>query len=271
MNCLELSTWSAAQVATTKPQDIALISKHQLIASAKAVQIFHEIDKHNRVGNMLAFTVFYPHTCHLDDVLKTWKKMNESYFYCDVQSRGYYPAYKLKEYERNHIVLHLTEEEKECLRKGIVDFISFSYYMSGTVSTDPKVVANQVGNLYTGATNPYLKSSDWRWQIDPTGLRIELDFLYERYQKPSMIVKNGLGAINKVEKDKSIHDDYRIDYLKKHIIEMNKAIYEDGVDLIGYMPWGCTDIISASTGELDKDMDLFMLIIKMMEVEVEID
>lgn len=124
--------------------------------------------------------------------------------------------------------------------------------MSGTVSADPKVVANLGGNLFTGVTNPYLKSSDGGWQIDPTGLIIALDFLYEHYQKTSMIVENGLGAIDKVEKDKSIHDAYRIDYLKKHIIEINKAIYEDDVDLIGYMPWGYTDIISASTGELDK-------------------
>lgn len=252
MNCLELGTWSGAGVATTKPQDIADISKHQLIASAKAVQILHEIDNHNMVGNMLAFTVFYPHTCHPDDVLKNWNKMNESYFYCDVQSRGYYPSYKLKEYERNNIALNLTDEEKECLRKGTVDFISFSYYMSGTVSADPKVIANQSGNLFTGVTNPYLNSTDWGWQIDPTGLRIALNFLYERYQKPLMIVENGLGAIDKVEKDKSIHDDYRIEYLKTHIIEMNKAIHEDGVDLIGYMPWGCIDIISASTGEMHK-------------------
>lgn len=203
MNCLELSTWSAAQIATTKPQDIALISNRQFIASAKAVWILHEIDKHNRGGNMLAFTVFYPHTCHLDDVLKTWKKMNESYFYCNVQSWGYYPAYKLKEYERNHIVLHLNEEEKECLRNGIVDFISFSYYMSGTVSANPKVVANLGGNLFTGVMNTYLKSSDWRWQIDLTVLIIALYFLYERYQKTSTIVENGLGAIDKVEKIKA--------------------------------------------------------------------
>ena len=252
INCLELGTWSGAGVATTDSQDIADISKNQLLASAKAVQILHQVDQNNLVGNMIAFTVFYPYTCHPNDVLKNWTKMNESYFYCDVQVRGYYPKYKLQEYKKNNINITLSEDEKACLLAGTVDFISFSYYMSGTVSSDSQVIATQSGNMFTGVTNPYLESTDWGWQIDPVGLRLALNFLYERYQKPLMIVENGLGAIDKVEKNGMIHDDYRIAYLKSHIIEMNKAIHEDGVDLIGYMPWGCIDIISASTGEMHK-------------------
>ena len=125
IDCLELSAWSGAGVAKMDPQTIADVSKHQLLASAKTVKVLHEIDPENKVGNMVSFTVFYAHTCHPADVLKSWEKLNGTYFYADVQSRGYYPSFKLQEYKRNGIRFSLTEEEKACLREGTVDFISF--------------------------------------------------------------------------------------------------------------------------------------------------
>lgn len=184
--------------------------------------------------------------------LKAWSTFNRSYFYCDVQARGYYPAYKLKEYERNGIEFSLTDEEKETLKNGTVDFISFSYYMSNCASDDPEVLANQGGNMMFGVKNPYLKASDWGWQIDPTGLRLSLDYMYDRYQLPLMVVENGLGAKDVVEEDGSIHDSYRIDYLRDHIKAMKDAVEIDGVELWGYTPWGCIDLVSASTGEMHK-------------------
>ena len=107
------------------------------------------------------------------------------------------------------------------------------------------------GNLIGGVKNPFLEASDWGWEIDPVGLRISLNELYGRYQKPLMIVENGLGAYDKVEEDGSIQDDYRIDYLREHIAEMKEAV-KDGVDVIGYTSWGCIDLVSASTGEYSK-------------------
>ena len=124
--------------------------------------------------------------------------------------------------------------------------------MSNVASADPEVKEKAAGNLFTGLKNPYLKASDWGWQIDPVGLRVALNYLYDRYQMPLFIVENGLGAFDKVEEDGSINDDYRIDYLRDHILEMEKAINEDGVDLMGYTPWGCIDLVSASTGEMAK-------------------
>lgn len=124
--------------------------------------------------------------------------------------------------------------------------------MTNCVSTDPKVLADQGGNMMFGVKNPYLKASDWGWQIDPVGLRIALNYMYDRYQLPLMVVENGLGAQDVVEADGSIHDSYRIDYLRSHIEEMGKAINEDGVELWGYTPWGCIDLVSASTGEMHK-------------------
>ncbi len=99
--------------------------------------------------------------------------------------------------------------------------------------------------------NPYLQASDWGWQIDPLGLRITLNSLYDRYQKPLFIVENGLGAKDELVNG-TVEDDYRIAYLKEHIQAMKDAIELDGVDLIGYTAWGCIDLISASTGEMSK-------------------
>lgn len=252
INCLGFGGWMAAGVASRDPQKIADAAKHQLIASAKTVQILHAIDTNNKVGNMISYGMIYPHTCAPRDVLKAWSTFNRSYFYCDVQARGYYPAYKLKEYERNGIEFSLTDEEKETLKNGTVDFISFSYYMSNCASDDPEVLANQGGNMMFGVKNPYLKASDWGWQIDPTGLRLSLDYMYDRYQLPLMVVENGLGAKDVVEEDGSIHDSYRIDYLRDHIKAMKDAVEIDGVELWGYTPWGCIDLVSASTGEMHK-------------------
>lgn len=201
---------------------------------------------------MTAFGLGYPNTSNPIDVLKTLNVLKESYFPGDVQVRGYYPEYKLKEYQRNNININLTSEEKEILKQGTVDFITFSYYMSNNVSADPKVIEDSKGNFMGGVKNPYLSASDWGWQIDPVGLRIALNYLFDRYQLPIMVVENGLGAKDVINEDGLIEDTYRIDYLKNHIVEMEKAINEDGVNLIGYTAWGCIDIISASTGEMAK-------------------
>ena len=253
INVAQMATWMAAGVGNRTPQIVADISKHQLLASAKAVQILHEIDPNNKVGNMVAYGATYPYTCNPDDVLKSKESMRGYHFYFDVQARGYYPSYKLKEYERKGINFSLTEEEKETLKNGTVDFLSFSYYMSSVVTTDPEINAKQAGNMgFGGVPNPYLKASDWGWQIDPTGLRIALNELWERYQKPMFIVENGMGAQDKLEEDKTCHDPYHIDYLRDHIKAMSDAINIDGVELWGYTPWGCIDLVSASTGEMHK-------------------
>lgn len=252
INCLSHGAWMSAGVPSRDAQSKATASKHQLLASAMAVKVLHEIDSNNKVGNMIAYNVTYPYTCNPNDVMAARNKQNNMYFYCDVQVRGYYPTYKLKEYARENIIFSLSDKEKAILREGVVDFISFSYYMSSCTSSDPNVLNNQKGNMIMGVKNPYLEESEWGWQIDPVGLRIALNELYDRYQKPLVIVENGLGAEDKIESDGSIHDSYRIDYLRNHIIAMADAINEDGVELWGYTPWGCIDLISASTGEMRK-------------------
>lgn len=253
INVCETSPWLSAGVGKNDLQTKADIAKNQLIASAKAVSILHEICSANKVGNMIAYGAVYPYTCNPNDVLKSKLKIRSKHFYTDVQVRGYYPSYKLKEYERKGIRFSLTDEESQILKKGTVDFISFSYYMSSVVSSDPNLDNNATGNMLTGSVkNPYLNSSEWGWQIDPTGLRIALNELWERYQKPLFIVENGMGANDILENDKTCHDPYHIEYLRDHIKSMKDAIELDGVNIMGYTPWGCIDLVSASTGEMSK-------------------
>lgn len=178
--------------------------------------------------------------------------MNEdNLMFIDVQARGNYPVRSLNMFEREKINVNITEEDKIVLKNNTVDFISFSYYSSKAISTD-ETKEKTKGNAFSTTRNPYLKASEWGWQIDPLGLRITLNTLYMRYEKPLFIVENGLGAKDIIEEDGTIQDNYRIDYLKEHIKSMHEAIIEDGVNLLGYTTWGCIDLVSASTGEMSK-------------------
>lgn len=223
---------------------------HQFVASARAVKLCHEIMPEAKIGCMLARMEVYPETCHPDDVLVALEEDQKNLFFTDVQVRGAYPSYMLSYFEKNNIKIEMLPGDEEILLQHPVDFLSFSYYMTQVASGNPDKL-KQKGNFSSGIVNPYLKSSDWGWQIDPKGLRITLKKLYDRYQVPLFIVENGLGAYDKVEEDGSINDDYRIDYHRAHIEQMKEAI-NDGVDLIGYTSWGCIDLISAGTSEMSK-------------------
>lgn len=223
---------------------------HQFIASAKAVNLGHEINPDFKIGCMVAAGCTYPLTCNPDDVLFAQKRMRMNYFCGDVQVRGQYPYFAKRFFEEEGINIKMEDGDLETLKQGTVDFYSLSYYMSSCGTTDENA-KKASGNVIIGVKNPYLEVSDWGWQIDPKGLRYLLNELYGRYQIPLMIVENGLGAIDVLEEDGKVHDNYRIKYLRDHIAQMEEAI-KDGVDLIGYMPWGCIDLISISTGEMKK-------------------
>lgn len=224
---------------------------YQFVASAKAVKMAHEIDSNYKVGCMQIFATIYPLTCDPKDVLACQEKNHVQNWFCgDVQVRGEYPTYMNRFFKKHNIEIKMEDGDAEAIKNGCVDFYTFSYYMSGCITADTEKAAAS-GNLIGGVNNPYLKASDWGWQIDPEGLRYTLNELYDRYRIPLMIVENGLGAYDKIEKDGSIQDDYRIDYLRQHIKQMHEAVL-DGVDLMGYTPWGCIDLVSASTGEMAK-------------------
>ena len=224
---------------------------HMFLASAKAVKRAHEIDPDYKVGSMMIYSCSYPLTCNPDDVLANQEYNRiQNYFCSDVQCKGAYPAYMNRFFRENNIVIEKQPGDDEILKEGTVDFLTFSYYMSSCQSADPNAESGE-GNILGGVPNPYLETSDWGWQIDPKGLRYGLNDLYDRYGLPLMVVENGLGAKDTIEEDGSINDDYRIDYLRRHIEQMKEAV-KDGVDLIGYTPWGCIDLVSASTGEYAK-------------------
>lgn len=233
-----------------KEQIVYQASHHMLVASAKAVKIGHEINPEFHIGCMMLYPLAYPYSCNPEDVLAANEMMEKNYFYTDVQVRGSYPQSMLKYFERKKLQINMEKEDKLILKQGCVDYIGFSYYMSVVVSHMPKDKTTN-GNMMKSITNPHLQTSEWGWQIDPIGLRISLNNLYHRYEKPLFIVENGLGA-NDVFKNETVFDDYRIEYLKEHIIEFKKAVEEDGVELIGYTSWGCIDLISVSTGEMKK-------------------
>ncbi len=223
------------------------------VASAYAVKAGHEIDPENKIGLMIAHGATYPYSCNPEDVFEEIEVAhNQKWFYGDVQVRGYYPAWKVKELEREGIVIQKEPGEDELLKEGTVDFYSFSYYSSSTYAAHPEKLGESAGNMVRGVKNPYLQASEWGWTIDPLGLRINLNQIWDRYQIPMMIVENGLGAIDKREADGSVHDTYRIDYMRKHIQVMKDAVEKDGVDLMGYTPWGWIDVVSAGTGEMRK-------------------
>ncbi len=225
---------------------------HQLVASALAVKACHEIIPDAMIGCMLAGGATYPYTCNPDDVYAAMEKDRESFFLIDVQSRGQYPGYAKRFFKENNITIEMEAGDEELLKTGTVDYIGFSYYGSRATSTDPEISSNiSKNNVFASVENPYLEKSEWGWPIDAKGFRYTCNQLYDRYQKPLFVVENGLGAVDEVTPDGQINDDYRIEYLRKHIAEMGEAI-QDGVEILGYTSWGPIDLVSASTGEMKK-------------------
>ena len=224
---------------------------YQFVASARCVQIGKAINPDYVFGCMICGITYYPHTCDPKDILFAQGKWEKGIYYCgDVQCKGKYPVFAKRLWKEHNVTLDITDEDIEELAKGPVDMYTFSYYMSQAVTThkDGETVG---GNMSTGTKNPYLTYSDWGWGFDPDGLTYYLEMMWDRYEKPLMVVENGLGAFDTVEEDGSIHDPYRIDYHREHVKAMGKAI-ENGVNCIAYTTWGCIDVVSAGTGEMRK-------------------
>lgn len=254
INILLHSPFSGAGIAfqpgENRNQVIYQAAHHVLLASAQAVKLAHRYSAENQVGCMLAGGSFYPYSCNPADVWESVKKEQENLFFIDVQARGSYPSYAAKMFREKGVSLVMEPQDTEIL-KTCTDFISFSYYASRCVAGTLEGKEVNDGNVVRSVKNPYLKTSQWGWAIDPLGLRITMNQLYDRYQKLLFIVENGLGAKDTVQPDGTIDDAYRIDYLRQHILAMRDAM-EDGVPLMGYITWSAIDLVSASTGEMSK-------------------
>jgi 6-phospho-beta-glucosidase len=227
---------------------------NELIASAKVVKLGHSINPDFQIGCMMAYVPIYAYSCNPGDAMAAQKAMERRYFYSDIHARGRIPRYTLSYWARKGYHIEYTSEELDALQAGTVDFVGFSYYMSAATTTLTEITGQPMSDFPQAklARNPYIKASDWGWQVDPVGLRHILKAIYDRYEKPMFIVENGFGAYDQKEADGAVHDQYRIDYLKAHIEQMEKAINEDGVELLGYTPWGIIDIVSFGSGEMEK-------------------
>lgn len=235
-------------------QDLYQAVHHELVASALATKLGHEIMPDALVGCMILSMPIYPLTSDPDDVIQAMTDSHQNDFFGDVHVRGRYPGYMKRYFKENGIEIQFAPGDEEILQ-NTVDFVSFSYYVSVCATADPKKQIAGKGNLLGGVPNPYLKASEWGWQIDPKGLRYVLNYYYDRYQKPLFIVENGLGAVDQLVSDGegsfTVEDDYRIDYLREHLLQVEEAV-KDGVEVMGYTSWGCIDLVSASTAELKK-------------------
>jgi 6-phospho-beta-glucosidase len=223
-----------------------------MVASAKVVELGHQIDSEYQIGAMIAMCPIYPLTAKPEDIMMAERAMQTRYYFGDVQANGEYPNWLPKYWERQNIHVEISDEDREILKKGAVDYIGFSYYMSFTTKSTDENTDYAYKEARDLVDNPYVQKSDWGWQIDPVGLRYSMNWMQDRWHKPQFIVENGFGAYDQKEADGAVHDDYRIKYFHDHILEMEKAVALDGVNLIGYTPWGCIDLISASTGEMAK-------------------
>ena len=224
---------------------------HQFVASALATKICHEIISDSMVGCMLTKLTYYPYSCKPEDVLQAQQDMRGTYCYSDTQVFGEYPAYLLAKFKNEGVEIVKEPGDDEVMKKYPVDFVSFSYYMSSCSAASSEGLDTAVGNTVTAVKNPYLPSSEWGWQIDPTGYEYFLHVLNDRYQVPLFDVENGIGLIETEGEDGICHDSARIDYHRRHIQCMKEAV-EEGVNLFGYTTWGCIDLVSAGTGQMDK-------------------
>lgn len=250
LNSLYTGAGILADLVDNRLQAAYQASHHQFLASALAVKAVREIVPDAKVGCMINQIEAYAKTTKPEDQLQAVKSNQLNMFYPDVQARGEYPSYMTRYFADNNINLIVEPEDERILKQGKVDFVSISYYMSH-VAEAREDAAKLAGTFDSPIKNEYLELSQWDWPIDPIGLRIALIKLYDRYQLPLFVAENGLGAKDTLSTDGKIHDDYRIDYIKKHVEQMREAI-KDGVDIMGYTTWGCIDLVSCGTSQMSK-------------------
>ncbi len=248
INLIVHESFNTLGIAADKVENL-LEAKYQgvhneMVACAKATHYAHEHHPEMKIGMMFADGISYPATCKPEDVFANYRHNQMEYFFGDVLLRGRYPGYAFRYFEDKNIHIAFGEDDEKIL-KNTADFMAMSYYYTQIAD------AESVKNMKSTYDNPYIENSDWGWGIDPIGLRTKLNMYWDRYQVPIAITENGLGHFDEVERDGSIHDDYRVDYLRDHIKQMREAVL-DGVDVFGYYPWGPIDIVSCSSSEMSK-------------------
>lgn len=258
INSILASPFMSGGIATPREElrqsDLYQAIHHELVASALATKIAHEIDSGMKIGCMILAVPIYPLSPNPRDVVRAMEERHKNDIFTEVHVFGEYPGFAKRLFREKGIEITITQEDRELLH-NTVDFISFSYYMSACATADPEKNRSGRGNLLGGVPNPTLEQSEWGWQIDPQGLRLILNDFWEKYRKPLFIVENGLGAkdvlVTAQDGSRTVEDDYRIAYLRDHLIQVDEAI-QDGVPVLGYTSWGCIDLVSASTAQMSK-------------------
>lgn len=242
------------------------------LANAKAIALFHKIVPNGKIGPSYGYGPMYPLTSDPKDVLaaENGEEFNNAWW-LDVYCKGKYPKCILKYLSKLGVAPEITPGDENILKAGRPDFLGVNYYHGGTAKqncvenpeketkkhfskTDPylmnpesvKGLAPEV-SLFDGVDNPYLNKTEWGWEIDSVGFRVALRRLQEKYDLPILVTENGLGAQDVLTENAEIHDLYRINYLKEHLLELRKAI-TDGVEVIGYCAWSFTDVLSWLNG-----------------------
>ena len=240
----------------------AQMDYHMFLAHALSVNACHELVKGGKIGCAVSSTVTYPMTNKPEDVWAA--RMNNQFKtdYClDVHMYGEYPGYYMAYLKEQDMVPATEPGDAELLKSAKMDFIALNYYRTLTARYLPADADHPKGMRQEGMNevdydmygywkiekNTNLAASEYGAQIDPVGLRIVLNEYWNRYRLPLIITENGLGTADELTEDGKIHDDYRIDYMKKHVEAIGAAI-EDGVQMMGYCPWSVIDLLSSHQG-----------------------
>ncbi|MDM5463023.1 glycoside hydrolase family 1 protein [Bacillus cereus] len=231
---------------------------HMLLAEAKVTNLCHEMIRDAKIGPAPNISYVYPKTCKPNDIIAAQNcNAIRNWLYLDMAVYGRYNNIAWNFMKSKNIEPVILEGDMEILSSSKPDYIAFNYYSSITVSeydenfvideaADQQIEVGEEG-FFMGDDNEHLELTDFGWEIDPIGFRVTLREVNDRYNFPIIVTENGIGAYDKVDEDGSVQDHYRIDYLKKHIEQMELAI-ADGVDVIGYCPWAAIDLISTHQG-----------------------
>jgi 6-phospho-beta-glucosidase len=231
---------------------------HMLVAQSKAMQLCHEMLPNAKIGPAPNISLVYAATSKPEDVLAAQNcNAIRNWLYLDMAVYGKYNNLVWAYLEEHDACPEILDGDNEILEAGKPDFIGFNYYNTMTVGeADDSVVSdagadqqssNGVDGVYRGVANPNLGKTEFGWEIDPVGFRGTIREMYSRYRLPMLVTENGLGAYDKLTEDGKVHDQYRINYLREHIAQVQLAISDD-CEMLGYCPWSAIDLISTHEG-----------------------
>ncbi|WCG81491.1 glycoside hydrolase family 1 protein [Pectobacterium sp. A5351] len=238
---------------------------HANLANAKAIILYKEMGLKGLIGPSFAYGPNYAVDCNpLNVVAAENAEEFDAWFWMDVYVNGEYPIMVWRWLEENNIAPHCEPGDNVILKAAKPDFMGVNYYQTMTnaynpleggvgqsdMNTSGKKGTTQHSGLpgvYRHVDNEHLEKTNWDWNIDPVGLRIGLRRIASRYRLPVLITENGLGEYDKQTENGEINDDYRINYLRSHILAIQDAI-NDGVNVLGYCVWSFTDLLSWLNG-----------------------